>query len=329
MQNTKKEKGLSKEKEQAIEKLFAAKAVQKKVPAKKTLKKVTTENQEKSVKMVTKEKIGSDGIFSGEKNGSKSERQKPENVSEKRFRRIFKKIVAVVALIFLIAGLSWVFYFYHLNKKNTAQQAAPQKSLQEIKKRIGVFMELPVDEEPILTTVNEAERVNGQKFFSKAQNGDDVLNYVKNKEVILYRWSSNKIIEVSNQVEFEDVKNVVANLQTIDDSRAAQTEQAVSVSASARSELQVANVKVAVFNGSKIAGLAKKIASSIAEIPGVEIGKIANAKKNYAKTLVVDLSGMNEEIAGKIGETIGGEIGQLPAGEIQSDADIVVIGGEN
>ena len=75
--------------------------------------------------------------------------------------------------------------------------AQDMNNISAIKKIVGEFINLPNNEEPTLATVTDVSKMKGQKFFAKAQNGDKVLMYTRNKEAILYRPSANKIIEVS------------------------------------------------------------------------------------------------------------------------------------
>lgn len=71
-----------------------------------------------------------------------------------------------------------------------------QKEVDEVIVKVSKLIVLPEGENPTLATVTEADKVKGQKFFEKAQNGDKVLVYAQAKKAILYRPSDNKIIEV-------------------------------------------------------------------------------------------------------------------------------------
>ena len=57
-------------------------------------------------------------------------------------------------------------------------------------------MDLPQDETPDLAKVSNKEKLAGQPFFQKSQNGDVVLIYLKAKKAILYRPSTNRVIDM-------------------------------------------------------------------------------------------------------------------------------------
>lgn len=80
-------------------------------------------------------------------------------------------------------------------------QASPQTSQDDevtaLQSEISKFLELPVDETPTLATVSDIDKVKSQAFFKNAQNGDKVLLYAKAGKAILYRPSTNKVIEVA------------------------------------------------------------------------------------------------------------------------------------
>ncbi len=299
---------LSSAKEQAIEKLFGASVPAEQKVAAKTVKKVVTKNQAKPVKMATK---------TAEVKVSKktnSFRGKIKFDFKKTFQKIPKVALKIVGVL-LLAVVAFLVYRYRLKAGINESMNA-----QAVEKRINVFMDLPTDEEPVFATVSDVEKINSQKFFAKAQNGDKVLVYNKNKKAILYRWSTNKLIEVSTLADSVSSKSV--------DTKVSASQPAAQTREPQTQTVTEAKAKVAVLNGAKIAGLAKKLADSIATLPGVEIGTTANSKGTYQKSLVIDLSGSHSDLAAQIAQTVGGAVGQLPDGEIKPDADILVIGGK-
>jgi len=67
---------------------------------------------------------------------------------------------------------------------------------QKIVDAVGKLIALPEGETPTIATVTDKERLQDQQFFSKAEIGDKVLIYTQAKKAILYRPSTNKVIEV-------------------------------------------------------------------------------------------------------------------------------------
>lgn len=237
------------------------------------------------------------------------------------------QILSIVLGIFIIGSAATAFYFYRKYEKITKNpDAMAQEEKKNIADKAGKLMELP-DEEPMLATVTDKEKLKGQPFFAGAQNGDKVLIYANSQKAILYRPSVNKIIGVapltsnSQNASMENQKQPQIQTQASDGSPEAENET------EAVQEIPQ-NAKVTIYNGTTIKGLAQSIADKITGIQGLEIGEKTNAKKNYEKTLVTDLTGNHSELVQKIIEAVGGEAGEMPEGEIKPDADILVIGGK-
>ncbi len=80
------------------------------------------------------------------------------------------------------------------SKVNATKIAEENKALLE---RVGAVIILPDDETPTIATVSDLDKLKGQPFFAKAELGDKVLIYAKAKKAILYRPSTNKIVELA------------------------------------------------------------------------------------------------------------------------------------
>jgi len=104
-------------------------------------------------------------------------------------------------LIFLLLGsltvLSFQLYWDSRKTLSKLEQAAPQVLLdletKDIIARVRKHMVLP-DEEPLVNTVTDADKVRGEPFYAKAQNGDKVI--VFSNRAILYSPTQDKIVEV-------------------------------------------------------------------------------------------------------------------------------------
>jgi len=208
-------------------------------------------------------------------------------------------------LIFLVALVSAGYFYYQYQevKKNPAKLT--QQEIQDLEKRVGKLIELPTDEDPQLATVTDVETVKqDQEFFKNALNGDKVLIYAKAKKAILYRPSTNKIIEVG-PVTFSDTTNAGTSTLT-------------------------SPAKVVLLNGTDTPGITSRVEGKLAnDVENVTVTrKDVAQRKDYTKTLVVNL-GNSAALAQQIASAIDGEVSALPAGEDRpSDADILIIVGQ-
>ncbi len=272
---------------------------------------------------------------------SKIEDEKIEQLMGREIEQPKKLIGAkliVGLMLFVVIGGSLFFggYFYFQYKKVLANPSSgTQSEIKTLTEKIGKFVDLPTDEEPSIAEVKDTEKLKGQLFFSGAQNGDKVMIYSKNKKAVLYRPGTGKVIEVTS-LGLKAENDQAAAIQAAPAETVAQvvpeeapvetkTETPAPVVAGAAQP-----AKVIVYNGTKIKGLAGKLADQISTgVTGTEIAKTGNSVGNYTKTIVVDLSGSNSELVQKIVATIGGEVGKLPSDEEEPEADILVIGGGN
>jgi hypothetical protein len=156
---------------------------------------------------------------------------------------------------------------------------------------------------------------------------------------ILYRPGVNKIIKVAPLVLDQNNENQ----KPLDNSSDYQKdspltnqpdENAVSIKSlesSATDNLsQFDNLRIVINNGTKVVGLTKDIRTKLEEINGINVLAIGNTKKNnYTKTIVVDLTGNNNEAVNRIAELVGGEVLPLPKEESKPEgADILIIVGK-
>jgi hypothetical protein len=63
--------------------------------------------------------------------------------------------------------------------------------------KVGRLVDLPPGETPTIATVNDSAKLKTQAFFADAKDGDKVLIYSKAGKAVLYRPSTNRIIEYS------------------------------------------------------------------------------------------------------------------------------------
>ena len=272
----------------------------------------------------------------------KAERTMKPQANETK-KLISAKILLSLAGIILIGGLLFFAGYYYLQYKKmlASQNVSVQSEIKTLTDKIGKFVDLPTNEEPTMAEVKDTEKLKGQLFFANAQNGDKVLIYSQNRKAILYRPATNKVIEVTSLAEKTDNQDTTP-ASTPNDSAPADNAQTAPASQDSAPTTPVENQdtqkipteesvqpkNVFVYNGSKIKGLAAKLADEIsAGVTGAEIAGTGNAVGNYPATIVVDLSGNNADLIQKIVAVTGGTAGELPANEKKPEGDILVIGG--
>jgi 4-hydroxy-3-methylbut-2-enyl diphosphate reductase IspH len=86
-------------------------------------------------------------------------------------------------------------------KKQNQQLSNPQVGSTNqatlLRDDVAKLVQLPDNEIPTIATVSDVAKLQNQTFFANAKDGDKVLIFNMAKEAILYRPSSNKIIEIA------------------------------------------------------------------------------------------------------------------------------------
>lgn len=206
-----------------------------------------------------------------------------------------KFLLLANALLILGLGAFGGYYFkkYQDLKKNpvSAEKATQEEVDRTIAKVSKLYGSLPTDEKPSVATVSDKEKLKDQPFFDKAVNGDVTLIYSNAKLAILYRPSTNQIINVSS-----------VTIQST------QPKVAVIGEASARATVEKT--------------LKEKFATDAV------VSSSTDAKSPHTGVTVVDLTGQQSEAVKKLAAGLGGQVGSLPEGEQKpADADILVIAG--
>jgi hypothetical protein len=228
-----------------------------------------------------------------------------------------KSLWLIVIIVVLIVAAIPAYYYYNQYKQEQMLLQNPSTSadatVKDLVDKVGKLMELPSNETPKIATVSDIAKLAGQAFFANAKNGDKVLIFTQAKEAILYRESINKIIQVAPV-------NLGSSAPVANPSPASNV-------AVATPTPTPATVTVAIYNGTTTAGLAAKVGTTITQgMPNASITEKGDAKGNYSKTQVIDLSGSNAASAAQIAKLLNGSVvTAVPAGEVNSGADILVI----
>lgn len=122
-----------------------------------------------------------------------------------RFSASGKVLAWAIAVVLILAAAGTAGYFYNryqnsqkeVTKLKSNPTVVAQTEAQQLMDKVGKLTDLPKGETPTIATVTDITKLKGQVFFDKAKNGDKVLIYTQAKEAILYRPSTDKIINIA------------------------------------------------------------------------------------------------------------------------------------
>ncbi len=231
----------------------------------------------------------------------------------------FYPFLILVAL--LLGGTG---YYFFQKQQFTSTAASEAAELKRVVSAAGKLMDLPQDETPVLATVTDREKIKTQAFFARSENGDKVLLYTNFGRAILYRPSTNKIVDVTlinttNEADgpTESTTNPPPVVNT-----------PIPVLSSTPTPTPATQTRVILLNGTATPGLTNTAETRLlAENTEIQIVQKANAaQQNYATTQVVVLNAAATTAANQIANLYNTTvIQQLPSGESANGADVVVI----
>ena len=114
------------------------------------------------------------------------------------------EVIFYILVLLVIGGATASGYFFYkyqtlLRTQATAQveaNADPNSQIEALVAEVGRLVILP-DEKPTVGTVQDKEQLRSQPFFANAENGDRVLIFANAHKALLYRPSTQKIIEIA------------------------------------------------------------------------------------------------------------------------------------
>lgn len=130
-------------------------------------------------------------------------------IKNKKKKKIALIILHIILILLLGASIYASITYY---KKYTQLVKSPdslaKEEVKNITREVGKLYNLPPDEEPTVATVLDKDKLKDQDFFKNTENGDKVIVYAKAKKAILYRPSTNKLVEVGPVIYGSDGQSV-------------------------------------------------------------------------------------------------------------------------
>jgi hypothetical protein len=103
--------------------------------------------------------------------------------------------LSLLIILAISVSLAVIFYTKYNNLKNDPT-SFQQQELKSVVSKVSKLIEIPRDEKPTIATVQDESSLKNQDFFKDVENGDKVLIFTSSKKAIIYRESTNKIINV-------------------------------------------------------------------------------------------------------------------------------------
>jgi len=100
-------------------------------------------------------------------------------------------ILVIIGLICTYALIMGAIYKNEMANKNKAQAKEEQQTVDKIAK----LLRLP-NETPIFTTVYNEKDFENNNLFRVVKKGDKILLFINAKQAVIYRPSTNQVIEV-------------------------------------------------------------------------------------------------------------------------------------
>lgn len=235
--------------------------------------------------------------------------------------------VTIVLVVLLVLAIGSAGYFYYQYRNTTSVKEA--KEIEDLLEEISQSFLLPENETPTLATVTDKEKLVGQPFFQKAENGDKVLIFTQSGRALLYRPNGKKIV---------DVTTINVNPQTAQSAAPDQTTTPGSPTIPANSNTEAAQgganpetLKVALYNGSGETGVTADMEKEVLKFyPKATAVVKETAAAEYDTTMVIDLTGKSPILTESLSFALKGKIATLPDGEQKPEgADVLVIVGKD
>ncbi len=223
--------------------------------------------------------------------------KRKDKKNKKSWGKIIK--IIIIVLVIVVAGYLILWQTGVLETLKIARQIQKQQQLstedQEVLKELKQIILLPEEPKPTMAVITDVQALkeNQPDFFADAENNHRLIIYPT--MAIVYDAQANKIIKVG-PVNFN--------------------------------QAALGEVNVALYNGSgnedRLAEFEEKLNNTFDK---AEITVREEAVNTYDNTLVVDLTGKNQNIQA-VADSLGAQVSELPEGETAPEgaAILVIIG---
>lgn len=215
----------------------------------------------------------------------------------------FSKLILGLLFLALIAGVAVTGYMYYQTRQQLEALSTPQgqqrlseQEIAAVLSQLGKLTLLP-DESPVVATIIDADFLATQSaFYQQSQNGDKLVIFPQAKKAFV----------------FSPERNIIVNSGPLITDQSAQS------------------LKVEVRNGSSTPGLGERVKTEL-EANGATVTTVSNSVGDYVETQVIGINEqVNPQVLNAIATYFKGRVSEnIPAGETDSEADVLLIVGES
>lgn len=212
-----------------------------------------------------------------------------------------KRLLIVIGIFVAIPCVAFIYKTIQTTQSREALQAAEIQAITRVASKHFLF---PKDEIPTLATVNDASvLIQSQHFFLNAHNGDKLLIYAKSNQAILYRPSTDMVI---NAGLFQ-------------------------YSTPQQTTIPQPPLRVEIRNGTHTDGAASAAAGVLAAYSEYAVVKTRDAKDNdYAYNIIITpQKEIPKSAIDFLTDHFSASLARLPSGETPTTADILIILGDH
>ncbi len=123
--------------------------------------------------------------------------QHPFGARPHRPRKTRRKTFFIILAILIVLVLAALVVFQQIKLQ---QSTASEDTARRIRDQVAKIMILP-EEEPLVSAVSNAEELKAQPFFRSVENEDQVLVFTNTAKIVVYRPSSNQIVNAGPIVD--------------------------------------------------------------------------------------------------------------------------------
>ena len=200
------------------------------------------------------------------------------------------------------------------NVENQNNELLSEDDILALVTKISKHIMLPVNEEPTIATIVDAEQLSqDQAFYSNVKDGDKVLIYMNAQKALIYRESEDLLINVG-PVYTNESKEESSTEEILEESVIEQSEEPIIIE---------------IRNGSKTAGVAGDLKIKLSENEYYNIIDIGDAnEKTYEGYTIINLTTGNKDLQlnSLLSDMGVAEVDtELPEGIEETEAEILII----